>query len=192
MRIVPACLEWDDPTFIPHLLIKHRRIVVYTGCWEWTGITTAAGYGMIGHRDSREYVHRVSYQHSIGPIPIGMHVCHHCDNPGCFNPKHLFIGTAKDNIIDASRKGRLIRKKKISDESVADIILLRRHGKLLQKDLAVRFGISKSQVGLILSGKRRSGIKSLEALLLRRKKILEKDGYISPLCESKHDQEVFQ
>jgi len=50
--------------------------------------------------------HRKAWEDEHGPIPPGMNVCHHCDNPPCINPDHLFLGTQKDNAVDMSRKGR--------------------------------------------------------------------------------------
>jgi hypothetical protein len=76
-------------------------------CWNWTASKTIEGYGWIG--DGNKHMtkaHRVSYAIHFGPIPAGMLVCHHCDNPSCVNPKHLFLGFDKDNNGDKSAKGR--------------------------------------------------------------------------------------
>jgi hypothetical protein len=50
--------------------------------------------------------HRASWIIHRGEIPDGLFVCHHCDNPICSNPRHLFLGNNKDNQADSKRKGR--------------------------------------------------------------------------------------
>jgi hypothetical protein len=68
-------------------------------CWEWTGATNgAAGYGHIYSRGhGYPYVHRVTYEHLIGPIPAGLHIDHLCRNPRCANPRHLEPVTRRVN-----------------------------------------------------------------------------------------------
>lgn len=76
------------------------------GCWEWTGATTADGYGELRVDGQTVYVHRVAYELKVGPIPAGKMVCHSCDNRRCCRPDHFFAGTHKTNGEDMSRKGR--------------------------------------------------------------------------------------
>jgi len=77
------------------------------GCWNWIGDLDKKGYGRInsgGNNGKILFAHRASWMIHFGEPD--KHVCHHCDNPRCVRPDHLFLGTDKDNMADMSRKGR--------------------------------------------------------------------------------------
>ncbi len=81
-----------------------------TGCWDWIAAKSGSGYGSFG-MGKRPNVkiclaHRVSYSLYRGEIPAGVCVLHRCDNPGCVNPDHLFLGTHQDNMADKVKKNR--------------------------------------------------------------------------------------
>lgn len=79
------------------------------GCWVWTGAVTAPGqHGRIwvASEGRKVIASRVSWEMHFGPIPAGHEVCHTCDNPPCVYPGHLFLGTHRVNMQDASAKGR--------------------------------------------------------------------------------------
>lgn len=79
------------------------------GCWIWQGGANGQGYGVLRHDEMQHRAHRVSYELFVGPIDDGLLVLHHCDNPPCVRPDHLYAGTAADNARDAVERGRVAR-----------------------------------------------------------------------------------
>ena len=82
-----------------------------SGCWEWQGAISRAGYGFFSVNRKLRTAHRVSYEMCVGDIPegTGYHgtcVMHICDNRRCVNPSHLRLGTQRDNLNDMVAKGR--------------------------------------------------------------------------------------
>lgn len=79
-----------------------------SGCWLWEGPVNEFGYGVFEHNGKKTHrAHRLSLMLKTDHIGTGLLACHSCDNPFCINPDHLFWGTHKDNMMDASRKGRV-------------------------------------------------------------------------------------
>lgn len=77
-----------------------------SNCINWNGAKSKKGYGVVRLDGKILYVHRMSFRLHNGPIPKGNLVCHRCDNPACYNPEHLFVGTAQRNTDDMKNKGR--------------------------------------------------------------------------------------
>jgi hypothetical protein len=136
-------------------IARHARIG--NDCWEWQAAKSARGYGFVKYHGSQRYAHRLAYETFVGPIPDGMCVCHHCDNPSCVKPSHLFLGTHADNRADCVAKGRHGRgerngRAKLGESDVAEIRRRLTRGEL-QQCLADEYGMSNQQISNISTGR---------------------------------------
>lgn len=135
--------------------IASRVEVVASGCWNWTGSVNAGGRGTY----NGQYAYRLAYEILVGPLN-GLQVNHHCDNPLCVNPEHLYAGTQAENMADAARRGRARSSREPKGESaynaypdaVIDEIRDRYRAGEMQKDLAAEFCISIGMVRQWVSG----------------------------------------
>lgn len=136
-----------------------------SGCWHWNQSLQTSGYGQLRIEGKSWLAHRASWVAHEGPIPEGLLVLHKCDNTVCVNPKHLFLGTHKDNNQDMVSKNRHLtgfckghtlsrtkRLRKLTDEHVAEI----RSSDWVLKDLADKFKVSIPTISLIKRGLRKN------------------------------------
>jgi hypothetical protein len=132
--------------------------VLHTHCWQWTGCVVAR-YGQIalGHPrtpgSKRWKAHRFSWELFHGPIPDGLRVIHQCDNCLCVNPSHLRLGTQRENVHDAIRKGRrnAFGQQKLQADDVRIIRAQAARG-IPTKDIASAFSVAVNTVRGILRG----------------------------------------
>lgn len=137
---------------------KKIKINKKTGCWEWTGSRNKEGYGYLSYKNDTEYAHRVAICLFTKASIKNVFVCHECDNPGCVNTKHLFIGNAKINKLDSVSKRRHtfgIRQPgaKLSEE---DVLYIRKYYKRFDPKfnmymLAKKYGVRPCTIDKVIN-----------------------------------------
>lgn len=158
--------KWaDDQRSVinPNRKIKSLRERFYSfvdkselGCWNWTG-SLSGGYGQFGVGYKPMRASHVALMMDGVSIGKNQYVCHHCDNPKCVRPAHLFLGTQLENIRDAIEKKRMLRNgqdnptSKLTDVQVLEI---RARSKECNRRLAKEFGVTPGAVCMIVHRKR--------------------------------------
>lgn len=136
------------------------------GCWVWLGSVMKGGYGKFMWDNKRKFqreigAHRASWLLTGKYIPPGHDVCHSCDNPRCVRPDHLFVGTRKDNMQDAVKKGRQLTvplkgiangRATITDDDVRQIRCRASMGEN-HKALAAEYRMTKENIRMIVHRK---------------------------------------
>ncbi len=132
------------------------------GCWIWLGGLNDRGYAIFhaakGDNPRRQYKASAYswYLYTGRHVPDGLFMCHHCDNPLCVNPQHLFLGTHVDNMQDMVEKDRQTKGEdshlsKLTEVQVREIRLKYRRGVIGTKQLSELYGVSNSAVKFIVS-----------------------------------------
>ena len=127
-------------------------------CWLWTSYRNAKGYGCTSHKNKSMLAHRMSFKLFKENFDADLCVLHHCDNPSCVNPNHLFVGTQKENMEDCIRKNRLASTKgshngfsKITEGQVIIARDMYKTERLNQGEIAQLMGISPITVNHIMT-----------------------------------------
>lgn len=137
-------------------------------CWLWLGGKSTTGYGHFWVDGKTVGAHRFSYELAHGEFDKELFVCHHCDNPPCVNPEHLFLGTNSDNQLEWNSKFEHVKGYKCKPHNYRGYI--HHHTKLGEKEvrlikekyipwkygclkLAREFGVSRQRITQILNGR---------------------------------------
>lgn len=122
-------------------------------CWLWPHVRDKDGYGKVRFNGRDERAHRAAWIRAFGPIPVGQHVLHRCDNPPCTRASHLFLGDNAMNSADRVAKGRSARGEaqglsKLHNEDVLYI----RAAKDTHVAMAERFGVCTKSIQRLKRG----------------------------------------
>lgn len=130
-------------------------------CWPWLGFRNRKGYGKFDGGPLGQYAPRVALALDGRPVEDGRQACHHCDNPPCVNPRHLYSGTQLDNSRDAVARGRTAHNRlpgelhpnsKLTATAVVAIRTQLAAG-ATQRQVATAFAVSQSAISSIARGR---------------------------------------
>ena len=120
--------------------------LVNSDCIPFRGSRSPKGYGRKNIGGRVQLAHRLAWEQTHGPIPSGMFVLHHCDNPPCTNVDHLYLGTHTENMADARHRGT--RLQKLTLQQVQQI----EESTNSPNTLARRYGVSRRRIRQIKQG----------------------------------------
>lgn len=132
-------------------------------CWNWQGGKNQQGYGLFWLNGRTIVATRAYYVMRGVALQVEQLVCHSCDNPSCVNPRHLWIGTHSQNMLDAYSKGRKSvagenhPAARLTREKVKEIRVLAQSG-YSQSEISVLYGVTKSNIQAIVARRSWKGV----------------------------------
>lgn len=146
-------------------VVARSTVNAETGCWEWALYKCSFGHGSCGNSWPAKLYHKTR-AHNIawiaynGRYSSDLWVLHKCLTHSCCNPKHLYLGTAKDNRADAFKdgnakipdnRGERCGTSKLTEE---DVMKIRDLSKTFSNtEIGGMFGVCRQHVGDILRRK---------------------------------------
>lgn len=119
-------------------------------CWLWMASLRDKKYGQFWLNGKNKNAHVAAWILTFGAIPNNLYVLHKCDNKLCVNPDHLYIGSQKQNIEDAVKKGRMGKLTPNVLEQLQKEYLHVIEGELTLKELAIQFGVTDSAIRWVI------------------------------------------
>lgn len=133
-------------------------------CWPWLGslrrakVVGNSPHGGFSYGGRVYMAHRIAYTLAHGvEVPSSVYVCHTCDNAGCVNPSHLYLGNPTTNMRDRAARNRQAGGGKLSDDVVREVHRLRLSG-ATHNLISEQLGLNVKSVENFLAGRRHKHI----------------------------------
>lgn len=143
--------------------VQHRA---HDECWPWLG-SVSDGYGVFWLEGRNRPASQCALALDGRPVDTaqGQIACHHCDNPICVNPTHLYVGTPLSNVRDMDSRGRRVsrvahpratgernHRAKLTDRQVQDIRARYTGRRGEQTEIAQEYGVTQALISLVVRG----------------------------------------
>jgi len=120
------------------------KVLFGDGCWSWLG-SAVNGRGRMRIGASLYLAPRIAWRIFRNTDPGDDFVLHHCDNPNCVRPSHLFLGDHQKNSDDKFSKGRFKTPKgsdhpssRLCERQVREILTMAG----TYKSIAAKYGVT--------------------------------------------------